>query len=277
MRYVCGMALCVAGVLLLLIPCAYAQNVNPNGFPSGPHFNLNIIGKKAEFACPAQEYDLNGNPIYGNVVFVPDNGSGSLTMQSGRVGKKASTFTELRAIDPCAGFDGTPALIELPPNTNGYRVYARALGKPGDATAISIIPSLVSASDEFGDPLVYLGLVTSGGIFKSDGETITRTGRKSTAMPITDMFLWSGTVCTPYGESPTEICVRDTDADGLVDDVALAVQGVCPAVTPPYTLITSYCNTYVDTWVFNIADFVEYLWSLDNSGTKLVNVRFYPN
>ena len=31
---------------------------NGNGFPSGPHYNLNIIAKKAEFLCPEQEYYL---------------------------------------------------------------------------------------------------------------------------------------------------------------------------------------------------------------------------
>src|SRR5512135_3314276 len=25
---------------------------NPNGFISGPHYNLNIIGKKSDFVCP---------------------------------------------------------------------------------------------------------------------------------------------------------------------------------------------------------------------------------
>ena len=28
--------------------------------------------------------------------------------------------------------------------------------------------------------------------------------------------------------------------------------------------------------LFNIADFVEYLWDIDNSGVKLLQVRFYP-
>jgi hypothetical protein len=40
---------------------------------------------------------------------------------------------------------------------------------------------------------------------------------------------------------------------------------------------TVYCNEYVDEWVFNIGDFVEYLWNLDNNGVKLLQVRFYPN
>ena len=43
------------------------------------------------------------------------------------------------------------------------------------------------------------------------------------------------------------------------------------------TLVDAYCRTYTNEWVFNIADFVEYLWDLDNNGVKLLQVRFYPN
>jgi hypothetical protein len=50
------------------------QTVNPNGFPSVEHSNLNILGKKDGFACE-QQYDDQGNPVYGNVVFVPLNGN----------------------------------------------------------------------------------------------------------------------------------------------------------------------------------------------------------
>jgi hypothetical protein len=38
------------------------------------HSNLNILGKKDGFACE-QQYDDQGNPVYGNVVFVPLNGN----------------------------------------------------------------------------------------------------------------------------------------------------------------------------------------------------------
>ena len=47
------------------------QTVNPNGFPSGDHYNLNIIGKKSGFNCPGQQYDLSGNLVSGNVIYVP--------------------------------------------------------------------------------------------------------------------------------------------------------------------------------------------------------------
>ena len=65
-----------AVVLALLTgsSCVLAQNVNPNGFPSGDHYNLNIIGKKADYNCTPVVYDAYGNPVYGNVVFVPETG-----------------------------------------------------------------------------------------------------------------------------------------------------------------------------------------------------------
>ncbi len=90
------------------------KNVN-NGFPSGPHFNLNIIGKKDGFTCPAQEY-LNGNPVYGNVIFVPEVTKNNPSLQdpvqiifeSGLKGpKSAPTITELQVRDWCTGFLGT--------------------------------------------------------------------------------------------------------------------------------------------------------------------------
>ena len=110
-------------VLIISSDLAYAtkpgEDVNPNGFPSGPHYNLNIHGKKAEFTCPEQKYymeisvcpgDVCGeyvvgqlvetcsddftcsetsDPIYGNSIFVPENGDRiQIYMQSGKVGGK---------------------------------------------------------------------------------------------------------------------------------------------------------------------------------------------
>jgi len=73
----------------------YASGENPNGFPSGAHYNLNIIGKKTGFVCPEQEYDIYQNPIYGNVVFVPEDGNGKIYLTSGKTGGRFSTTTEL--------------------------------------------------------------------------------------------------------------------------------------------------------------------------------------
>ena len=263
----------MAGSSLATMP---GEDVNPNGFPSGPHYNLNIIGKKAEFTCPAQEYDEFGNPIYGNVVFVPENGQGiQILMQSGK-GKKVEAITELQAIDPCtAAFDEDAAIIQLPKNENGYKVYARALATPTANPYMTISPELVLVEDEYGNNLIELGLVTDGG-FQKPGETFVRYKGRSIAKDITPLFLWTGSVCyfSDVTTAVTKCCV-DTDLDGLYDQCVDPdpLLGTCP---PNYVLEYVNCTDYVDTWVFNIGDFVEYLWSIDNSGVKLLQVRFYP-
>lgn len=87
-----------------------------NGYPSGPHYNLNLIGKKDNFTCPAPKYEIidpgsTGLPqgyivkgscpgdatceeVYGNVIFMPRNENGtndpiSITIESGRKGPKS--------------------------------------------------------------------------------------------------------------------------------------------------------------------------------------------
>ncbi len=42
------------------------------------------------------------------------------------------------------------------------------------------------------------------------------------------------------------------------------------------TEVLTYCVDYTDEWVFNIDEFVEYFWDVDNNGVKLAQVRFYP-
>jgi len=257
------------------------QEVNPNGFPSGEHYNLNIIGKKAGFTCQEQEYDENGNPIYGNVVFVPENGEGiGIYMQSGK-GKKAEAITELQVIDPCAGFDGDGATIQLPKNEAGYRVYARALAKPTDNPDITLVPSLVAVEDENGNDLIYLGLVTDGG-FQALDETIYRAKGKSKAIDISALFKWTGQVCyfspTDVNQDSTKyICCEDTDLDGVFDSCVEPTLADGTLTCFGGELVSVYCEAYENEWVFNIGDFVTYLWSADNNGVKLLQVRFYPN
>lgn len=263
---------------------AQAQAVNPNGFPSGPHYNLNIIGKKADYSCTPVQVDEFGNLVYGNVIFVPEIGQGiQIVMKSGKKGGKASVlYPELRVTDACAGFDGDPAVLELPPSEKGYRVYARALAKPVEHSywSISYSGSLFSAQDEYGNELVDLGLVTSGGV-ASPGETVNRTKGQSVAVPITDLFLWSGEICnidfTLTSPVTKPLCWTDANLDGVIsvgDTFTKPVDGICSSgVLTPVPVI---CTTYVDEWIFNIAELVASDWLVDNGGTKLVQIRFYP-
>jgi hypothetical protein len=295
MKKLFTICLAVAVVLTFTAGTAIAtkpgEEVNPNGFPSGEHYNLNIHGKKAQFICPDQEYDDFGNPIYGNSIFVPENGEDiQILMQSGK-GKKAEAITDFQAIDPCSSaFDGDATVIQLPKNEQGYRVYARALAKPTDDPTIEIVPELVAVEDDAGNDLIYLGLVKDNG-FETPYTSFTRKRGKSKAVNITGLFEWSGDVCyiTPDNYcDPIEECTEellcctpgDLDGDGIIDEGyydACELKEVdvdCPEGTE---LVTAYCKEYIDEWVFNIGDFVTYLWDTDNNGVKLLQVRFYPN
>jgi hypothetical protein len=259
-----------------------AAEINPNNFPSGAHYNLNIHGKKADFNCPAQEYDpYTGLPIYGNSVFVPEYGNGEIYMVSGKVGGKAGTITELQATDPCA-FDRNGATVKLPPNRTGYRVYARTLAKPTGDPVISLFSSLYMVQDEFGNDLLYLGMVTEAG-FTTPFMTFTRSKGQSKALPITDMFQWTGSVCyftqpTDASFTPTNVCCTDSSypLDGVYDDCQSAA-ATEPYCDDAYSYVPAYCVSYTEEWVFNLGDYVTSLLGTNNSGVKLLQIRFYPN
>jgi hypothetical protein len=258
------------------------EDVNPNGFPSGEHYNLNIIGKKAEFTCPDQEYDEYGDPVYGNVIFIPEGGEDiQILMQSGK-GKKAAAIPDLQVIDPCA-FGSNAAIMQLPKNELGYRVYARALATPSQNPFIEITPDLVMVEDDEGNELLYLGEITPTGL--ETPYQITRYKGKSKAKDITPLFEWTGSVCyfTPdnYCEpgvdcEETLLCCIPEAVEGntVYHDCKIKIDDSCPKGTEE---VTAFCKEYVNKWVFNIGDFVTYLWDVDNSGLKLLQVRFYPN
>jgi hypothetical protein len=148
---------------------------------------------------------------------------------------------------------------------------------------MTISPSLSVVEDEIGNDLLYLGLVTDNGFTSADGVTLTRTKGKSTAVNITGLFEWSGDVC--YFDQPdaaytsTQMCCTDADLDGIYDACAEpeVVDGIATCAAIEFDLLDLFCVSYLDEWVFNIGDFVEYLWNIDNNGSKLVQIRFYPN
>lgn len=124
-----------------------------NGYPSGPHFNLNIHGKKDDYNCDP----TSG----GGSVFVPEYGDSEIDF----VQNRKSSVTELTVHDKCGSFDGDPALVQLPKGE--YQVYARILAKPlkeGESREVIFYPKLVeacndtlSALDINGDGVIDLG------------------------------------------------------------------------------------------------------------------------
>ena len=99
-------AIALAAVFLMFSQVPEAQAAKPsgpdnnviarsNGYPSGPHFNLNIHGKNDDYACdPAPG---------GKSVFVREYGHSTIQYMS----NKRSSVTDLIALDACAEqYDG---------------------------------------------------------------------------------------------------------------------------------------------------------------------------
>ena len=194
-------------------------------------------------------------------------------MESGSAkGKRATAISDFAVTDPCtADFDGDPAVLQIPPNEKGYKVYARPLGKPTDEPSLQIMPELLTVEDELGNDLIYLGLVTDRG-FESASEIFTRKKGKSKAVDITGLFEWSGDVCylttslcDPVEECTQEtICCTDVDIDGIYETCEPQVDSACLTGVPTDV----YCKTFTAEWVFNIADFVRYLWMPKTAGSS---------
>jgi hypothetical protein len=206
-------------------------------------------------------------------------------MESGKK-KEIDNYTDFKVTDWCAGLEAgdTRASLMLPAaNQEGYAVYARAVGKLGENLNIEIFdPNLEFVKDENQNDLLALGLIGPGGVtsFLSDSETIHRKkgGKANKAVPITDLFLWSGDICYfSDTDTGTYKCCKDTTdpPDGIYDDcVDLDLDtGICP---PGYDQESISCQTYTPTWVFNIAEFVSAFWHANNNGVKLLQIRFYP-
>lgn len=264
-------------VALLLLAAGGALAAKPapvaswsNGFPSGDHHNLNIHGKKDGFACDGSSG--------GGSVFVPEYGDAEIQM----VQNKRSSVSELTVHDACGTFDGDAALVQLP--AGEYQVYARILAKPakaGEARDVVFHPRLVEACDDSGTAnftdavdceesfLLGTGVVTAGGAFDTDGQSLSRASGKSKAVDVTSLFQWSGYACDQSldldGDGAMTVAdASDLDGDGDVDEADLAL------------LLEQSCVYHDSTWVYDIADLVVYGWDYQNNGSKLVQVRFYP-
>ncbi len=118
-----------------------------NGAPSGPHFNLNIIGVPKEKSVAPDDYASMGHRI-----FVPLTGSSRITLVPG---------SDFQVVD----YDGTDGNAKLqlvdpfPDGVNGttavYKIFVRALGKPGGSANITS-----GFVDEFGNSWYSLETIT---------------------------------------------------------------------------------------------------------------------
>ena len=135
MRNLLHVVLALSVVLSVGVVGALAgSNGNGNGAPSGPHFNLNLIG----FSNGQNVKSTTGSG--GSVIFVPLSGSCQINLTEGDFAVLDNNCT-----------DKTGAAFQLPnpdPTNSGtstYSVYAAARGKPlGSATAQTCFTDLTT-------------------------------------------------------------------------------------------------------------------------------------
>lgn len=264
-----------------------------NGYPSGPHFNLNIHGKDIDtFTCDPTPG--------GNSVFISEYGASTIQY----VTNKKSSVTELTAIDPCAEcFDNDPAKVQIPREEQGFYVFARLRGKPnngsndGDPSSVLLYPNDIVelCNDDPTDPnfpdytdcLLPLGLITIRDVYDATPEGFVRfdpvetKGKgKGKAIDITRLFTWSGLVCdasidtsgpdgVPDGVIDEYDVPSDYNEDGYIDSEDLQ-----PWLEEQEGLYK--CTYYSNEWILNIADLVVTEQDASNDGGKLLKIRFYP-
>jgi hypothetical protein len=284
-----------------------------NGFPSGMHFNLNIHGHDLSNDDPCS-HEAGGNSVfideYGtSTIEYKTNKKSSLTeltatdpCASGD--GKVSVSLPMKVVV----FNEDTQLEETVP-VAGFYVYGRILGKPQngkndpdgkDRSNIIFSPNMVTDLYNLDEDMLELGLITWNATYYAGEEAFYRfddpdaKGRgKSKAREMTHLFEFTGWVVdasldtnsslddgipdgiidiwdVPLGDYDSNIGTpdnRDFNNDTLEnnDDVAawLATQG-------------GLATEFIDEWIFNIADVVTTEGEIENDGTKLFQVRFYP-
>ena len=181
-------------IMATAIPVGAVPNTG-NGAPSGPHYNLNIIG-----VPKGKTADMSGDS--GHRIFVPLNTSTKIYLSQGSFQVLDANGTDGQAafqlplpaecygtVDPLTGLVVTPTSC-----TVRYTVWIRALGKPGgNANMYTCVQ----------DPDV------TGGYMCSDPSwwvTVTRSKGKSTFTNVSKELLFLS---------------ADVDADGTMEHVQL--------------------------------------------------------
>lgn len=222
-------------VFVFTLTLGYGMAMAGNGAPSGPHYNLNIIGVEKE-----KNPDMTGS--HRHTIFVA-------------LGKKGAVKTNIyltegdfrvcdgNGFDPAYDCEGNVigrkdgAVFQLPANgceevdcseceARTYLVYARALGTPGGSGTIT---TCVETYDEEGNPVTVCSMDTVE--LESDtrpSKFVDRTKELTTILLPVDIY--------KGGVVVGQKLVRY----GLFED-----------------------------------EFGQYLWEYDNEGLRLVQLRFY--
>ena len=222
MKKLIAIVLAVVLVMTLGVGVALADKaVTGNGCPSGPHYNLNIIGVPKDKTA-----DMTGNK--GHRIFVPLG-----TKDVARSTKIYLFEGDFQVLD-ANGTDGR-AEFQLPnpdPDEDGttwYSVFIRVLGKPGGK-----IKMVTCATD----PLT--------------GEEV-----------VSDLVL---------------VKVRETGkGKQKFENVTKYLLYIYALVCTEVDATTGECIAWEYMRVPLFSDLLEdYLWSVDNNGCKIAQLRFYP-
>ena len=245
-------------VMVLSLGVAFA-GPKGNGAPSGPHFNLNLIGIKAGHEKNMEDCDS------GHRIFV-------------KLGKNSSARTDIYLtscedffdVDECMDFgvldcDGTDgeAAFMLPDPDPGddsgctrYSVWIRALGSPKNTPTATM-----TACGEWCDGIYDEETGVCDGtwirVCSLESVDLERTKGKKIFQNVTKELL---TICT---------CAAwdDIDGDGVWEPCG--DDGDCATLED-----NEECTRYKRIYLFD-DDYENYLWQYDNKGIKLVQMRFY--
>jgi len=234
-----------AGLALAIAAPAWAAG---NGAPSGPHYNLNIIG-----VSKAKTQDLTGSNR--NTIFVAlGTKSSAVTSKIYLYQGEDFTVCDGNAFDAaidCAGnqISTSGAVFQLPCNLNltldgadaiapcdggaedSYAVYARALGQPYGSAVITTCATEVVDVD--GDGTLDVECSTENTL-----DVLTRKSGQSLFQNVTN-------------ELTSLVACIDQDPDPTVVDL--------------------FCTRYA---LFR-DEFQDFFWQYDNKGLRLAQIRFY--
>jgi hypothetical protein len=246
-------------VMVLSLGVAFA-GPKGNGAPSGPHFNLNLIGIKAGHEKDMTDCD-SGNRIFVKLGAKNNAARTDIYLTSCEDYFEVDECMDFGVLD-CDGTDDGKAAFMLPDPDPGddsgctrYSVYIRALGSPkGTPTA------KMTACGEWCD-----GEIDENGdcdgtwirVCSLESVDLQRTKGKQIFQNVTKELL---TICT---------CAawNDIDGDGIWEPCG--ADGDCTT-----TGDNEDCTRYKRLYLFD-DDYENYLWQYDNQGIKLVQMRFY--
>jgi len=314
--YQVGFLACCTILLFFAVESMAAKPLNviqlSNGYPSGEHFNLNIHGKKTDYICNATE---SGGasvfvPEYGEATIeYVSNKKSSITELTvldacgGFDGPNDSVKVQLPS--ESQGYYVFAALKGKPQNGS----------EPGTGSSVMLWPNPVlevcndttEPNPEFptytscpeagveGETVMALGLVTYTGVYEMtnaglvrfDDYSDTKGKGRSKATDITGLFMWSGYVCDATLDSDgdgvldvDDLANVDINGDGFIDENDLPdINGDNVVDETDLALFMESnisCSYYENQWVFNVADLVVQDQTMQNDGSKLTKIRFYP-